>query len=100
MMHDITADFVYMRLHGDKTLYQSGYSGRALEKWAQRIEAWHGGDELPSTQKISKRRPPTFGFNAVHYHIFEALRDRNAEKVQQLMEEDLNHTRAWIQTSV
>jgi len=49
---------------------------------------------------IAKRRPPTFGFNAVHYHIFEALRDRNAEKVQKLMEEDLNHTRAWIQTSV
>jgi uncharacterized protein YecE (DUF72 family) len=59
MMHDITADFVYMRLHGDKTLYQSGYSGRALEKWAKRIEAWHRGDELPSTQKISKRKPPT-----------------------------------------
>jgi uncharacterized protein YecE (DUF72 family) len=59
MMHDITADFVYMRLHGDKTLYQSGYSGRALEKWAKRIEAWHRGDELPSTQKVSKRKPPT-----------------------------------------
>jgi uncharacterized protein YecE (DUF72 family) len=59
MMHDITADFVYMRLHGDKTLYQSGYSSRALEKWASRIEAWHRGDELPSTQKVSKRKPPT-----------------------------------------
>ncbi len=51
MMHDITADFVYMRLHGDQTLYQSGYSDRALEKWAKRIEAWHRGGELRSTQK-------------------------------------------------
>lgn len=59
MIHDITADFVYMRLHGDKTLYQSGYSDRALEKWAKRIEAWHRGGELPSTEKISKRKPPT-----------------------------------------
>jgi len=58
MMHDITADFVYMRLHGDKTLYQSGYSNRALDKWAKRIEAWHRGAELPSTQKVSKRKPP------------------------------------------
>jgi uncharacterized protein YecE (DUF72 family) len=58
MMHDITADFVYMRLHGDKTLYQSGYSDRALEKWAERIEAWHRGGELPSTQKVSKLKPP------------------------------------------
>jgi DNA-binding GntR family transcriptional regulator len=49
---------------------------------------------------IAKRRPPTFGFNAVHYQIFEALRDRDAERVQKLMDEDLNHTRAWIQSSV
>jgi len=59
MMHDVTADFVYMRLHGDKTLYQSGYSSRALDRWAKRIEAWHRGAELPSTHKVSKRKPPT-----------------------------------------
>jgi uncharacterized protein YecE (DUF72 family) len=59
MMHDITADFVYMRLHGDKTLYQSGYSDRALEKWAKRIESWHRGGELRSTQKINKLKPPS-----------------------------------------
>jgi len=50
---------VYMRLHGDKTLYQSGYSDRALEKWAKRIEAWHRGGELRSTQKITKQKPPS-----------------------------------------
>ena len=41
MMQDITADFVYMRLHGDKELYKSGYSDRALDRWAERIRAWH-----------------------------------------------------------
>ena len=40
MMFDITADFVYMRLHGDKELYKSGYTERALERWAQRIRGW------------------------------------------------------------
>ena len=59
MMHDITADFVYMRLHGDRTLYQSGYGDRALEKWARRIRAWHRGSEPRDAQKISKRKPPT-----------------------------------------
>ncbi|HEY0683894.1 MAG TPA: DUF72 domain-containing protein [Steroidobacter sp.] len=59
MMHDITADFVYMRLHGDKTLYQSGYSDRALEKWARRIKAWQRGSEPRDAEKISKRKPPT-----------------------------------------
>jgi uncharacterized protein YecE (DUF72 family) len=59
MMHDITADFVYMRLHGDKTLYQSGYSDRALEKWARRIRAWHRGGEPRDAEKISRHKPPT-----------------------------------------
>jgi uncharacterized protein YecE (DUF72 family) len=45
MPHDMTADFVYVRLHGDKRLYQSGYSDRALDRWAQKITAWHAGRE-------------------------------------------------------
>ena len=58
MMHDITADFVYMRLHGDKELYQSGYSDRALDRWARRISAWHRGSEPRDADKILKRKPP------------------------------------------
>jgi len=41
MPQDITADFVYLRLHGDKELYRSGYSDRALDRWAERIKTWH-----------------------------------------------------------
>ncbi len=47
MMLDITADFVYMRLHGDKELYKSGYSNKALERWAERIREWHRGSARP-----------------------------------------------------
>jgi uncharacterized protein YecE (DUF72 family) len=36
----ITADFVYVRLHGDIKIYTSGYSERALVAWARRIRAW------------------------------------------------------------
>jgi uncharacterized protein YecE (DUF72 family) len=36
----VTADFVYVRLHGDVKIYTSGYSGRALAGWARRIRAW------------------------------------------------------------
>ena len=39
-MFDVTADFVYVRLHGDKIIYTSGYTSRALEEWAQRIREW------------------------------------------------------------
>jgi uncharacterized protein YecE (DUF72 family) len=47
--HDITADFVYVRLHGDVELYTSGYSGSALEMWAARIRAWLDGG-VPVTE--------------------------------------------------
>ena len=56
---DITADFVYMRLHGDTELYKSGYSNRALLKWARRVDAWHRGAEPAGVPKISKQKPPT-----------------------------------------
>ena len=37
LLMDVTADFVYCRLHGDKELYASGYGNKALDVWAQRI---------------------------------------------------------------
>lgn len=39
-MQELTTDFMYLRLHGDKELYASGYTDEALEKWAERIDAW------------------------------------------------------------
>lgn len=45
LMHDVTADFMYLRLHGDTELYVSGYSDEALERWAQRIRCWRDGTE-------------------------------------------------------
>jgi uncharacterized protein YecE (DUF72 family) len=44
-LEDVTADFLYLRLHGDKELYASGYSEAALDRWAERIRAWSRGGE-------------------------------------------------------
>lgn len=35
-----TADFRYVRLHGDTQLYTSGYGDAALDGWADRIRTW------------------------------------------------------------
>jgi uncharacterized protein YecE (DUF72 family) len=59
MTHDITADFVYMRLHGDKEIYKSGYSDKSLDRWAKRISAWQKGSEPADAEKISPKKPPT-----------------------------------------
>jgi uncharacterized protein YecE (DUF72 family) len=40
MMLDVTADFVYVRLHGDVQIYTSGYTPRAIATWARRIRRW------------------------------------------------------------
>jgi uncharacterized protein YecE (DUF72 family) len=40
LLLDVTADFVYVRLHGDVKIYTSGYTSRALDLWARRIRGW------------------------------------------------------------
>jgi uncharacterized protein YecE (DUF72 family) len=57
MPMDVTADFVYLRLHGDTELYRSGYTEPALERWATRIRAWQAGGEPPDAQKVTDGRP-------------------------------------------
>jgi len=37
---EVTADFAYVRLHGDKELYASGYSDESLRAWADKCRAW------------------------------------------------------------
>ena len=37
----ITADFVYLRLHGRKELYASCYTKKELENWAKKIKNWN-----------------------------------------------------------
>ena len=59
MTHDITADFLYMRLHGDKEIYRSAYSDKALATWARRIAAWRRGGEPRDAQKVSRKKPPS-----------------------------------------
>ncbi len=36
----VSADFVYVRLHGPREAYRGNYDGRALAAWARRIQAW------------------------------------------------------------
>jgi uncharacterized protein YecE (DUF72 family) len=40
MFDEVTADLVYVRLHGDEELYASGYSDEALARWADKVRAW------------------------------------------------------------
>ncbi len=36
----VTADLVYVRLHGDQEMYRSGYSDAGIDWWADRVRGW------------------------------------------------------------
>ena len=57
-MEDITADFMYLRLHGDAELYASGYTEEALQTWANKIRAWTTGKQPADAELVSSTAPP------------------------------------------
>jgi len=49
---DVTADFVYCRLHGSKVLYVSGNGKKDLDRWAARVVAWAKGGEPADGRRV------------------------------------------------
>jgi uncharacterized protein YecE (DUF72 family) len=90
---DVTADFMYLRLHGDKELYASGYTEAALDRWAERIRAWSEGSEPADAQRISATPPVRLASRDVYCYFdndvkvkapFDALRLREKLGLAQL----------------
>ena len=72
---DLTADFVYIRLHGAEQLYVSGYSDAELDWWARRIEKWRVGKQPTDAHLIGPRKidPLSRGYGAgsnQHRNVF------------------------------
>ncbi|WP_226364643.1 DUF72 domain-containing protein [Pseudonocardia sp. ICBG162] len=58
---EVTADLVYLRLHGQGELYAGGYTAGALDGWADRIRAWRdaGHDVVCYFDNDAKVHAPT-----------------------------------------
>lgn len=58
---EVTADLVYLRLHGQGELYAGGYTAAALDCWAARIRAWRdaGHDVVCYFDNDAKVHAPT-----------------------------------------
>ncbi|MFT4113055.1 DUF72 domain-containing protein [Silvibacterium sp.] len=60
LLMDVTADFLYLRLHGSEELYKSGYGPKALDTWADRIHRWAAGGDVKgrhaSAKEAAKRK--------------------------------------------
>ena len=60
LLFDVTADFVYCRLHGSEQLYTSGYEDVAIDEWADRVAAWATGCQAEgpcASTKMAKLQP-------------------------------------------
>ncbi len=60
IIEEVTADLMYVRLHGHEELYASGYSDQALDEWAARIRSWadQGHDVFVYCDNDAKVRAP------------------------------------------
>jgi uncharacterized protein YecE (DUF72 family) len=77
LSEEVTAPFVYVRLHGSRVLYGSDYTTEELTAWARRLRGWSAGgrdvyvyfdndqqafaphDALDLTRLLREMRPPT-----------------------------------------
>jgi uncharacterized protein YecE (DUF72 family) len=55
---EVTAGYVYLRLHGSPETYVSPYSDAALERWAARIRTWQVAGQPDNAERITDRQPP------------------------------------------
>jgi uncharacterized protein YecE (DUF72 family) len=49
---DVTANFVYARLHGYGKLYEGGYPLPVIKQWAKKVVAWTDGKKWPKPNTV------------------------------------------------
>ncbi len=76
-MEDVTADFVYIRLHGDSELYVSGYTDKALRDWAEKIRKWSRGVQPASSRRIGATAPRRKGGRDVYAYFDNDVKVRS-----------------------
>jgi uncharacterized protein YecE (DUF72 family) len=84
-MEDVTADFMYLRLHGDAELYASGYSDDALARWAERIRAWTAGGQPKDAHLVSDKAAPKRAKRDVYCYFDNDIKVRAPYDARKLM---------------
>lgn len=85
-LEDLTADFLYLRLHGDAELYASGYTESALQRWAQRIRTWSRGQQPADAQLAGVRKDAVKGAKDVYCYFDNDLKVRAPFDARDLLE--------------
>nr|WP_258180697.1 DUF72 domain-containing protein [Burkholderia multivorans] len=86
-LEDLSANFVYMRLHGTETKYSGEYADAALERWARRIDAWRRGAQPDDAHLAAPALSPPRARTRDVYCYFDNDAKTNAPfDAQRLME--------------
>lgn len=85
-VEDLATDFVYVRLHGDKELYASGYSEEAIKHWGNRIDAWQRGAQPEDAQLIVDKAPRARKSRDVYCYFDNDIKVRAPYDARRLLE--------------
>ena len=85
LQEDITSDFMYLRLHGEKELYASGYTEKALTHWSDRINAWSNGKQIKDAKLISNAQEPKRKSRDIYCYFDNDVKVRAPFDAQRLM---------------
>ena len=83
---DVTADFIYIRLHGDEELYRSAYIEPVLTLWTERIRAWADGGEPRGIKRISHEPAPAGGRREIFCYFDNTDKVEAPANARRLME--------------
>jgi len=85
LLMDVTADFVYCRLHGSEQLYASGYEAPAIRQWANRLSIWANGSEVNYGRRASARHAPRRSSRDVYLYFDNDAKVRAPFDAEQLI---------------
>ena len=68
---DLTSDFVYARLQKGKDTIKTGYTPKALDAWAKRVETWAEGREPADLPRVAGAAPKANSRDVFVYFIHE-----------------------------
>ena len=83
---DVTADFMYLRLHGaDETVHPQGYTDEQLDRISARIEQWHRGGEPDDARRLGAPAAASASMRDVYCYFDNTLKaeaPHNARRLQ------------------
>jgi uncharacterized protein YecE (DUF72 family) len=97
LLMDISANFIYCRLHGSEVLYASGYDADAIDTWARRVVTWARGGEVEDGRKACRRIAAKRNQRDVYVYFDNDIKVRapfDAETLRQRVDRLLSHPAA------